>query len=70
MEQQTVFNLLLMGGMGVAGWFVRQMWEAIREIEKDLPKNYIRREDHRDDMIEIKKMLGAIFDKLDNKADK
>ena len=56
--------------MAVAGWFLRSMWEAIREIEKDLPKNYIRREDHRDDMIEIKKMLGAIFDKLDNKADK
>jgi len=56
--------------MAVAGWFLRSMWEAIREIEKDLPKNYIRREDHRDDMHEIKKMLGAIFDKLDNKADK
>jgi hypothetical protein len=69
-EQQIVFNFLIAAGMAVAGWFLRSMWEAIREIEKDLPKNYIRREDHRDDMHEIKKMLGAIFDKLDNKADK
>jgi len=70
MEQQIVFNFAIAAGMAVAGWFLRSMWEAIREVEKDLPKNYIRREDHRDDMLEIKKMLGAIFDKLDNKADK
>tara|TARA_R110000803_G_scaffold184217_2_gene246569 strand:- start:982 stop:1203 length:222 start_codon:yes stop_codon:yes gene_type:complete len=70
MEQQIVFNFLLASGLAAAGWFLRSMWEAIREIEKDLPRNYIRREDYRDDMQEIKKMLGAIFDKLDDKADK
>jgi len=70
MEEQTIINLAVMGAMGIAGWFLRSMWEAIRDLEKDLPKNYIRREDYRDDMQEIKKMLGAIFDKLDNKADK
>ena len=70
MEEQTIINLAVMGVMGIAGWFLRSMWEAIRDIEKDLPRNYIRREDYKDDMIEIKKMLGAIFDKLDNKADK
>ena len=70
MEEQTIINLTVMGVMGIAGWFLRSLWEAIRDIEKDLPKNYIRREDYRDDMLEIKKMLGAIFDKLDNKADK
>ena len=70
MEEQTLINLVIMGGMTVAGWFLRSMWEAIREVEKDLPRNYIRREDYRDDMHEIKKMLGAIFDKLGNKADK
>jgi len=70
MEDQTVFNILIAGIMAVAGWFLRSMWEAIREVEKDLPRNYIRREDYRDDMREIKKMLGAIFDKLDHKADK
>jgi len=70
MEDQTIFNLLIATGMTVAGWFLRSMWEAIREVEKDLPRNYIRREDYRDDMREIKKMLGAIFDKLDHKADK
>ena len=70
MEDQTIFNLLIATGMTVAGWFLRSMWEAIREVEKDLPRNYIRREDYRDDMREIKKMLGAIFDKLERKEDK
>jgi len=70
MEDQTIFNLLIATSMTVAGWFLRSMWEAIREVEKDLPRNYIRREDYRDDMREIKKMLGAIFDKLERKEDK
>jgi len=70
MEQQVIFNFVIAAGLAAAGWFLRSMWEAVRDLEKDLPKNYIRRDDHRDDIIEIKKMLGAIFDKLDNKADK
>ena len=70
MEDQTLVNLGFAGAMAVSGWFVRSMWEAIRDIERELPSKYVRRDDHREDMTEIKKMLGAIFDKLDNKADK
>jgi hypothetical protein len=31
---------------------------------------YVARQDYRDDMKEIKEMLGKIFDRLENKADK
>lgn len=59
------------------GWFLRELWSAvkalkedIRAIERELPNNYVRRDDHKTDMKEIKDMLGKIFDRLENKADK
>jgi hypothetical protein len=61
----------------ITGWFVRVLWEAQAELRKDLktlegglPDLYVRRDDYRDDMSEIKTLLNRIFDKLDNKADK
>jgi hypothetical protein len=35
-----------------------------------LPTIYVVRQDYKDDMREIKEMLGKIFDRLENKADK
>jgi hypothetical protein len=34
-----------------------------------MPLVYVARQDYRDDMKEIKEMLGKIFDRLENKAD-
>jgi hypothetical protein len=38
--------------------------------ERYMPDTYVRRDDYKDDIAEIKKMLSAIFDKLDQKVDK
>jgi len=53
------------------------MWSAVKELKSDLaklreelPKTYVTRDDNRDDIREIKEMLGKIFDKLDTKQDK
>jgi len=35
-----------------------------------LPLTYVTRVDYKDDMREVKEMLGKIFDRLENKADK
>ena len=35
-----------------------------------LPTIYVARQDYKDDMREVKEMLGKIFDKLDHKVDK
>ena len=35
-----------------------------------MPSNYVARDDYRADMVDIKAMLGRIFDRLDGKADK
>jgi hypothetical protein len=37
---------------------------------RQMPLNYVNRDDYRSDVSEIKNMLGKIFDKLDGKADK
>jgi len=72
MDQQTI-NLILGGCMGVAGWFARELWTAVQDLKNDLsklPAIYVARLDYKDDMREVKEMLGKIFDKLDHKVDK
>jgi len=59
--------------MGVAGWFARELWTAVQGLKNDLsklPTIYVARQDYKDDMREVKEMLGKIFDKLDHKVDK
>ena len=77
MDYQTIFNFAATCGMGVIGWFARELWTAAKEFKADLaklreelPKVYVTKDDFREDMREIKNMLGKIFDKLENKADK
>ena len=72
MDQQTI-NLILGACMAVAGWFARELWTAVQDLKTDLsklPTIYVARLDYKDDMREVKEMLGKIFDKLDNKVDK
>jgi aspartate aminotransferase-like enzyme len=77
MELQSLLNI----GVGVIlagiGWFSRQIWEAVNElrrdvheIEVDLPKSYVRKDEFAESVREIKAMLEKIFDKLDSKVDK
>jgi hypothetical protein len=72
MDQQTI-NLILGACMAVAGWFARELWTAVQDLKTDLsklPTIYVARMDYKDDMREVKEMLGKIFDKLDHKVDK
>jgi uncharacterized coiled-coil DUF342 family protein len=77
MESQHLINTALGLGFSVLGWFARELWSAVKELKadlsklrEDLPKSYVAKDDYRDDLNEIKNMLGKIFDKLDNKQDK
>lgn len=77
MENQNLINMFLGVGMTVVGWFARELWAAVKELKtdlaklrEDLPKNYVLRDDYREDIRGIKEMLAKIFDKLENKADK
>lgn len=49
---------------------VRQNEKDISYVKEDLGKNYVPKDEYRDDMGDIKTMLNKIFDKIDTKADK
>lgn len=72
MEQQLI-NILFSAALTVTGWFARELWTAVQDLKSDLsklPLHYVAKQDYRDDMKDIKDMLGKIFDRLDNKQDK
>jgi DNA integrity scanning protein DisA with diadenylate cyclase activity len=77
MDNQSILNILLSSSSLVLGWFLREMWAAVKELKSDLaklreelPKDYVARDDYRQDIREVKEMLNKLFDRLDNKADK
>lgn len=77
MENQHLINMFLGIGMTVVGWFARELWGAVKELKadlaalrEDLPKEYVAKDDYREDIREIKLLLAKIFEKLDAKVDK
>lgn len=77
MEPQSFINLILTIVSGVTGWFARELWTAVKDLKSDLsklreelPKTYIEKDDYREDMREIKDLLGKIFAELRTKVDK
>ena len=77
MESQSLFNAGFVIASTVAGWFARELWSAVKELKtdlaklrEDLPKEYVVKDDYREDIRELKKMIEKIFDKLDNKSDR
>lgn len=77
MEGQTLINVILGAVCSVIGWFARELWTAVKELKADLsklreqlPSTYVVRDDYREDIRDIREMLGKIFDKLDGKQDK
>jgi cell division protein FtsB len=77
MNSQDLLNIAFGACSGVLGWFARELWAAVKELKSDLaklreelPRNYVIRDDYKDDIREIKEMLTKLFDRIDNKADK
>lgn len=81
METQTLINGAIWLAIGIGGWFAREVWGAVKELQKDLhqievdlPSHYIRRDEFNEGLKEIKDICRQIFDKVDSlekrKADK
>jgi ribosome recycling factor len=77
MDLQAIYNI----GIGIVltgvGWFARELWAAvaelrrdIRQIEIDLPSNYLRKDEFREGMNEIKQLFQEVFRKIDDLKDK
>jgi hypothetical protein len=77
MDHQTLVNIgggLILAGIG---WWARVIWDSVQrlkedlhEIEVDLPKSYVTKDDFAQTMKHIESMFQRIYDKLDGKADK
>ena len=77
MDTQNLINIIAGGAIGVGGWFARQLWDSVQslkedvhQIEVDLPRHYVMKDDLDKRMSHIEDMFQRIYDKLDGKADK
>jgi len=77
MDWQNVINLAFGVALPVAGWFFRQLWDAvqklkddIKKIEIDLPTSYVKKSELESQYNKIEAMLEKIWDRLDQKVDK
>lgn len=77
MDWQQILNFAVIAAVGVIGWLGRELWTAVKDLRKDLtaievalPTSYVKKDEFKDGLQEIKTMLEKISDKLDGKADK
>jgi cell division protein FtsL len=61
----------------LSGWIIRMIYDSqkelkdeITELHKNISETYVRRDDFKDQIQDIKKMCEMILDRLDKKADK
>lgn len=76
-NSQTIINIAIWVAIGTGGWFAREVWGAVKELQKsqheievDLPRNYVRKDEFTEAIRRIEVICERIFDKLDGKADK
>jgi len=76
-DYQNLINIGAGMVLTVAGWLLRELWGAVKELQRDinkleagLPKEYVLKDDLDKRMSHIEDMFQRIYDKLDNKADK
>ena len=74
---QDMINLGITCAGAVIGWFLKAIWEAlrdlkhdIREIENELHINYVRRDDMQKNFDDVRADLREIFEVLRTKVDK
>jgi len=85
---QMIFNWAVAAAGALGGWVLKVIWDAIVELKKDLRQmdvkmheDFVRRDDFKEAVSEIKQdmkdgfnkidnTLGLIFKKLEKKEDK
>jgi len=77
MDWQNIINIAGGAALATMGWFARQLWDAVQKLKEDvsqlelsISENYVKKDDFKDGIKELKEMLGKIFDKLDSKQDR
>lgn len=73
MDYQVAFNLAVTGAAFLGGWVLNNISRTLVALDKDvreLPHQYVSKDDFRDVCAEIRASLRRIEDRLDDKADK
>lgn len=70
MSWQDVATAAMYVLFAILGAIVRTLWDAVREIEKNLPEVYVRRDDFKEHAQRVEAAVQRIIEKLDEKADK
>jgi len=73
MDSQMLFNIAIGLASFFGGWVLNNITKAVDRLDADvrnMPHQYMSKDEYHRDMVEIKTMLGKIFDKLDSKVDK
>jgi predicted RNA-binding protein with EMAP domain len=73
MDYQVLFNGAVIVASFFGGWTLNTITRSLERLDNDvrnLPHSYVSKDDYRNDIKEVKEMLGKIFDRLETKADK
>jgi hypothetical protein len=73
MDLQFLFNIAVGLAGAFGGWILSNIYRSIERLDADvraMPHTYVTRDDYKEDIREVKVMLGKMMDKLDGKADK
>lgn len=77
MNWQDIAIGLLTLGAGAAGWFLRQMWEAVTKLktdmhilENDMRTNFARRDDVREMFQQLLSEIRSLRESMAGKADR
>ena len=68
-----IFNAAVSLAGFLGGWVLNNIYKAIERLEEEArtsPAKYVRRDDYREDMNEVKTLLSKTSDMLDKKEDK
>ena len=77
MDMNTAFDVVLGGRRFLKGIIMKIFWDMLQstrgelyDMERRSTETYVRRDDYRVDMAELRDMFNRIMLKLDEKADK
>ena len=73
MDYQFLFNIALSVVAFLGGWMLSRIYSALDRLDqdvRDMPKNYVTKEDYRHDIAEIKEMLRDLVSRFERLVDR
>ena len=73
MDYQVLFNIAVSTVAFFGGWTLNRIYTAIDRLDGDvrnMPINYVTKDDYLDDIKDMNRKLDKIFDLLQTKVDK